>query len=151
MIALLATLLSAAAVEATPPPHPDFSGVWTLDTTRSETLFNSGTIDARTVTIAQEGDTVTITPDPGGGRGAATFTGASPAEDLAVTWRGPAMITLSTLTVNGQVVTVRRSRTLSPDGAEMVVETAVAVHHGYEPGGPLPESSARDVYVRSAR
>ena len=154
MNALVATLLSAAALEASQAGHPDFSGTWTLDTTRSETLLNAGSVDRGPVIIAQEGDRVRITSSAGGGTVTPSRPGspsASPAEDLAVTWLGPTMVTLSSLTVNGQVVTVRRSRSLSADGAEMVVETAVAVHHGYEPGGPLPQSSARDVYVRADR
>lgn len=155
---LLSTLFAAAMAQASPAAHADFSGAWMLDTTRSETFLAGGAVERGPIVIARSGARFTITPV--GDSQPETVTSAvedsapldnSGAPYSSTYWQGRSMITDRYESINGRAVTVRQSRTLERGGSEMVVETTVAIHHGYAEGEPLPQSTARDVYVRAAR
>ena len=63
---------------------------------------------------------------------------------------------LTTLTVSGQAVTTTERLTMSPDSRNLIVETDLMVHHGYEaPGGVANASGSKagstmkDVYTKA--
>jgi hypothetical protein len=152
---LLPILFAAAIVQAAPAARADFSGRWVLDPARSETLQAGGQIE-RSVVVSQNGGSFQITPSAAGqqmvtypivepaARGGASAPGRS------AYWEGPALVTEVQGIVSGKSVIIKQTRTLDPSGSEMLVDTTVAIEHGYAPGEPLPQSSARDVYLRVA-
>ena len=156
MSCLLPLLFAASMAQAQPSPHSDFSGLWMLDVARSETLRANGSIERGPVAITQSGDSFqiswatdtrreTVTSEPQNASAPPEGSGKA----MKAYWAGPAMVTETYATINGRSVTVTRSRTLAPGGAEMVVDTTIAIHHGYAPGEPLPQARARDIYVRA--
>ncbi len=155
MAGLFVSLFAAAAVQAAaaPAPVPDFSGLWTLDPARSDMLRDNRAID-RQIRISQDGANFRVgpAPAPGAVRVSSEVDGPTPRDAAGhrAYWEGPAMVTEQQLEVSGTAVTIRQERTLSAP-AEMLVETQVMFHHGYNPGEPLPSGVARDTYVRSAR
>jgi hypothetical protein len=164
MTPLLIGLLAQAAVQAAPAPgvpvlpapaaKADFSGVWLLDSYRSATLLAGGRIDRGPLVVTNTGETFTVTPATAGQSPVAYAVVTSAAQRQAggaAYWEGPALITEVEGLVNGKSVVVKQSRTLSDDGAEMIVDTILAIQHGYAPGEPLPKSTARDIYVRAQR
>jgi hypothetical protein len=64
-------------------------------------------------------------------------------------WEGDQLVTVTQRTVSGQTVTVKESRTLSPTGADMTVETTVIVQHGYSMPGAKNYGTSRDVFIRA--
>lgn len=148
---LAAAILQAAASQAALGPRADFSGVWTLDPARSETLTAGGQIERRVV-VTHSGASFRVAP-AAAGETVVTFpiveAAARAGSPGAAYWDGPALVTERQGTINGKSVTIKQSRRLTPGGAEMEVDTTVAIQHGYAEGEPLPQSKAHDVYVRA--
>jgi hypothetical protein len=63
-------------------------------------------------------------------------------------WSGAALVTEGTRLIQGQTVASRETRTLSADGAEMIVDVVVIVEHGYQTRGGRNYGMGRDVYTR---
>ena len=155
MTLLFPALLAAALAQAAPAAErpADFSGLWTLDAARSETVRNNRRIDHQ-LSISQDGSNFRVTPvaAPGVETVTAEIEGPTPADAGARRskgyWEGPALVTQQDLQVNGMAVTIKRGHSLTSTG-EMVVETQVMMHHGYKPGEGLPTGVAQDIYVRA--
>lgn len=154
LVSLAALLLWQAA--APPTAHrPTFAGTWQLDASRSESAAD-GDLDPRVVEIAQTDRELTIATSQGTRRSQASyvFTSGPPApygvdgSAGRASWNGLALITEGTRLVQGQTVATRETRTLSADGAEMVVEVVVIVQHGYQIRGGRNYGIGKDVYTR---
>ena len=63
-------------------------------------------------------------------------------------WSGASLVTEGTRLIQGQTVASRETRTLSADGAEMMVDVVVIVEHGYQTRGGRNYGMGRDVYTR---
>jgi hypothetical protein len=59
------------------------------------------------------------------------------------------IVTKTVMAINGKTVTTDESLRLSRNGAELIVERLLQVHHGYDLA--KADAVARDVYVKSSR
>jgi hypothetical protein len=62
-------------------------------------------------------------------------------------WKDGRLMLMTVLTVNGKAVTSTEALTLSADGRELIVETVLQIHHGYETPGA--SGKGKDIYVRA--
>jgi hypothetical protein len=145
---VLALALSQAAPGAA---KPDFSGVWTLDRSRSQspepiTLEIKQTEMEFRIEATRNGvSSVRVYPidlqaKPGG-------RGIDSSRSWAY-WDGMKMVTEGSGNIQGQTVSIRESRSLNGDGTEMTVESLIIVQHGYSFGGTRNYGSAKDVFTR---
>lgn len=67
-------------------------------------------------------------------------------EDARAEWDGSRLIVTTVLTINGMTTKTGESLTLTNGGRELLVDTVLAVQHGYE--GSKADGHGRDVYVR---
>ena len=143
--------------------HPDFSGTWQMDPTRSEAAAQGAPIGPVTVVIHQTPEELRIETTRNGTTQAIRYLPVGMKAvihgELAGTfrWEGPKLHTSAAADINKQAVTFDEIRTLSADGTEMTVEITVVVQHGYQTGGSsvvkspnAPNSSTgRNVFVKS--
>jgi hypothetical protein len=137
--ALAAIVLLSIALLA--QPTPDFSGNWTLDTCAITQSVGQVRIET---TRGNERENVLYALTKSR---ASSNPGASGQSEAY--WDGDQLITVTQRTVSGQTVTVKESRTLSPTGADMTVETTVIVQHGYSMPGAKNYGTSRDVFIRA--
>lgn len=146
------SLLSVAAISA--QSRPDFSGTWRFDPNRSDSATYPELSRPVTLVIAQTASEIRIeTQTP---RGASTDTyrfGAvadvtSPGA-AAARWSGNVMLADAVRDIGGQSVTVHRTFTLSNDGRELTIESAVNVQHGYSMSRGKVYGAGKDVFVRA--
>ena len=149
-----AVALTMTAVDA--QPLPDFSGTWTMDRERSESLHQSQPIEPPTVVITQTERELTIETRRSTSTTKTVYTigprtGAgtpSPAGGSRAYWDGNALVTEGARTVQGQTVSVRETRTLDDSGSEMTVQTLLVVQHGYSFRGAKNYGASKDVFRR---
>ena len=146
--------------------HPNFTGTWVMDVSRSETAGQAPEVVRRapvTLIIAQSPDGLVIETEADGRRESVNYSfirqqdpptpvgtsgpNATTVQQALAEWKGDRLETLAVLTINGKAVTKVVSRTLDPSGAEMTVETRLAVQHGYEANG-ANVGNAKDVFIK---
>ena len=159
----MATLIPAVVVFALlaqdiAMPPPAFSGNWTMDQARSDSVVREpGEFVVITVTPAD--GTLKIDKRHGDQSEVTTYTiEAAPAGPAVIGagarrayWDGKRLVTEGSGNVQGQTVSIREVRTLNASGTEMTVETMVMVQHGYTFRGAQNYAVGKDVYTRSAR
>jgi hypothetical protein len=152
----LASLLVLPAAPLDSQTHPQFSGTWRLDPTRSESAADDDTPGQLTVQITQTDQDVTFVTTKGAqqNRTVHKFV-ATPTAPFAIDgssarayWSGGSLVTEGTRLIQGQTVASRETRSLSPDGSEMIVDVVVIVEHGYQTRGGRNYGMGRDVYTR---
>ena len=145
--ALLAQTMSVAA--------PDFSGVWTMDRTRSEAAAQEQPAGDMVVTISQTAGTLKVDSIRDGKKETVIYPFEGRPSDAAEVsgkrrayWDGPVLIDEGSVDINGQTIAFREGRTPSADGTEMVVETTLKIDHGYELKGAQTIVTGKNVYIR---
>ena len=159
LFALTAWLLSHPLfAQTTPASAPGFSGSWTMDRTRSEAAAQEQPIGDIVVTIVQTAATLKIETISDGKKDVAIYpieAQPSDASDGSGKRRaylsGATLVDEGSVDINGQTIAFREGRTLSADGAEMVVETTLKIEHGYELKGAQTIATGKNVYVRRRR
>lgn len=136
--------------------RPDFSGVWHLDTARSDASAYSESPGPVSVTITQTPNEIQIATTTSRGTTTTTYAFAvsatSPGQGKPVArWQGEALLTEAIREIRGQSVTVQQTRRLTSDSREMIVESIVNVQHGYSALGAKTYGAARDVFVRASQ
>ena len=133
--------------------RPDFSGVWKMDRTRSESAMQEHPIGEVTVVITQTGSTLKIETIRDGTSEIADYPiEARPNTPKEVSgkrrafWDGPALVDEGSVDINGQTIGFREARTRA--GAEMVVQTTLKIEHGYELKGAQTVVTGKNVFVR---
>jgi len=152
---MTAVVLTVATVE--PQTRPDFSGTWTMDRERSESVHQAETFEPPTVVITQSEAEIAIETRRAASTARTTYriaTGERPADGAGTGgarafWDGATLVTEAARTVQGQTVSVRERRTLDAGGAEMTVQTVLVVQHGYSMRGGRNYGAATDVYRRT--
>jgi hypothetical protein len=162
---VLRTLCIAALVQPvlTAQGLPDFSGVWTMDLSRSESAAQGPDIGPVTVAIQQTSAEVRIDTTRNGTTETVRYlpAGMKPvsAEKRVGTfrWEGVTLITNLNTYINNQAVTFQEIRNLNPDRTEMAVEVTLTVQHGYTGGNSSVvqsskssnTSTGKDVFLRA--
>ena len=121
--------------------HPDFSGTWSMDLTRSEAAAQGNPIGPVTVAIRQMPEELRIDTTRNGKTESVRYlpasTKATGGTELlgAFRWDGPKLVTTLVTDINKQAITVQEVRSLDSAGREMSVELTLVVEHGYQSGG----------------
>ena len=153
MSLVLASLtLGLSFWQSTPISRPDFSGSWTLDRSRSDS------IDSVTLDIKQDAAQLSIETRRAGKASTRTYPFEAAPHSSAETvsaghahsyWDGTKLVNETADTISGQTVSYKQTRTMNAAGTEMTVETLTIVQHGYTLKDGKNYSTAKDVYVRS--
>ena len=152
----LASLLFLSPASLGSQTHPQFSGTWRLDPSRSESAADDAQPGQLLVQITQTDQDVTFVTTKGAQQNKTVHRFvAAPTAPFAIDgsaarayWSGAALVTEGTRLIQGQTVASRETRTLSADGAEMIVDVVVIVEHGYQTRGGRNYGMGRDVYMR---
>ena len=157
MTSLLPAVVTAVAITfavVESQQHPDFTGTWTMDRERSESMHQADEFEPPTLVITQSAADLTIETRRRLSTGRTVYTigdagapvGAVPPAGPRAFWDGAALVTEAARTVPGQTVSVRESRTLDATGTEMTVQTLLIVQHGYSFRGARNYGAAKDLY-----
>ena len=144
----------ALVAQAMPAATPDFSGVWTMDKTRSESAAQDQSAGDVVVAITQTGSILKVETIRDGKKELATYPIGTRPSATEVSgarrayWDGPALIDEGSVDIEGRTIEYREARTPAADGAEMVVETTLKIEHGYELKGGQTVVTGKNVYVR---
>ena len=147
-VVVLSVVLSASpAAQA----RPDFSGTWTMDLSRSESAHQGDPIGPVTVVITQSPSELRIETTRQQAKTTAVYQldgSESRFADGTATahWDGPALVIDAVHEVQGAAVTTKETRRLGAGGSEMLVETVVAVQHGYSVATNY--GAGKNVFVR---
>jgi len=154
-LVLTALAVALALSQAAPAPQkPDFSGIWTMDRSRSQSP-EPVTLDIKQTATEFTIDTthgdkssvrtypIDMSPKPGAG-------GIDAGRSRAY-WDGTKLVTEGAGNIQGQTVSIRETRTLNAAGTEMTVESLIIVQHGYSFGGTRNYGTAKDVFTRGKR
>jgi hypothetical protein len=139
--------------------HPDFSGHWILDETRSASAHYPGFVGPIALNIALSDSDLRIEVTRGdktttdvyrvfSSPEAASAAGPPAAPSFRSHWEGPQLVSETVRNVDGSTVRTREVRSLSADGTEMVVDATVIVEHGYTLAGARNYGTGKDVYKR---
>jgi hypothetical protein len=155
IIGIAIAALFASAAGGQPVSRPDFSGIWTMDRTRSESAAQEQPVGAVRLAITQTGTTLAVETIRDGKQELVTYPiGAQPSAPTEVRglrrafWDGAALVNEGSVDIRGQTIAFREVRMPAADGAEMVVETTLKVEHGYELRGAQTIVTGKNVYVR---
>jgi hypothetical protein len=152
-------LLSIAAA-----PPADFSGVWKMDPTRSESAHQDVAVGPVTLLITQSADELTIETKTGerdkaaianetltykldGSESAIEGNGGTPVKSKAH-WDGVKLVTETARNVQNSTVTTRYVFSLAANGTEMTIEKTLTVQHGYQFPGANNTGTGKDVFVK---
>jgi len=137
----IACLVAVGSAGVVGQSHPDFSGTWSMDLTRSEAAAQGTPIGPVTVAIRQMPEEIRIDTTREGRTESVRYLPASmkavaPAGTIgSFRWEGPKLITTLVTDINKQAITVEEARALDAAGKEMTVELSLVVEHGYQSGG----------------
>jgi hypothetical protein len=142
----------AIALAARAQPHPDFSGVWSMDLSRSESAMQSDPIGPTTVAIEQTSAELKMTTTRDGKSTTVVYRldgapGQIPGGTATSHWSGSSLLTEIVRTIQGQTVTVNETRRLNAAGDELLVDSVLVVQHGYTVKGVRNYGAGRDVFT----
>jgi hypothetical protein len=120
---------------------PDFSGTWTLDTTKSDAPMGRGgrggaagpiaiTQDANTLTQKRGEQTLTYKLDGSESSNEVTGRGGTSTVRSKAKFDGAKLVIESTREIQGFSLTTKEERTLSADGKEMTIQTTASTPQG---------------------
>jgi len=149
----VAVVIAITLVPVTAQIHPNFSGTWSMDLTRSDAAVQAEPSGPTTVTIEQSSTELTMTIARDGKSGTIIYRldgapTAVPGGTATSHWDGAGLVTELVRTISGQTVTTQEVRRLSAGGDEMRVDTVLVVQHGYTQKGSQNYGAAKDVYTR---
>ena len=154
-----ALVLFATAVGA--QGHPDFSGTWVMDPSRSDAAQQAVPSGPITVVIRQRAGEIQIDTTQNEITKSVSYlpfeTTVLAADGTTGTfrWDGSNLITDVVMYVSGQAVTLRENRTLDAERKEMTADVSLVVEHGYRGGDyplrsdqrPSNASKGRNVFI----
>ncbi|MGD9905880.1 MAG: hypothetical protein AB7U83_20600 [Vicinamibacterales bacterium] len=150
-----AVALAVSAVE--PQARPDFSGTWTMDRDRSESVHQGVAFEPPTLIVQQSASELVIETRRRQSTSRTTYqlrdtrglADAAAQGGPRAYWDGDVLVTEAARTVQGQTVSIRERRTLDATGTAMTVQTVLVVQHGYSFRGGRNYGAATDVYRRT--
>ena len=136
----IACVVAFGSIGAGGQSHPDFSGTWSMDLTRSEAAAQGTPIGPVTLLIRQTPEELRIDTTRNGRTESVRYLPASAratggGELLgSFRWDGSKLVTTLVTDINKQAITIQEARSLDPAGREMTVELTLVVEHGYQSG-----------------
>ena len=141
----------------------DFSGVWQMDPSRSESAHQAVPIGSVTLIVKQNAAAVTIETQSGQKRKRAiaseTLTFKLDGSESSIVgnsgnqiqtkahWGGTKLITETSRNIQGSTVTTMHVFSLDASGKELTIDKTFTVQHGYE--GANNTGRGKDVFIRS--
>jgi hypothetical protein len=137
--------------------HPNFSGTWALDPSRSALAVQDEPVRSRTLVIKhgasdlaietrREDKNDTVRYQLGGPGALSSSSGRSSLLASVWYWDGRKLVTETVRNVSDATVRTREVHTLDQSGNEMTVETLLVVEHGYTLRGAQNYANGKDVY-----
>jgi hypothetical protein len=138
---------------------PDFTGTWTLDSTRSVSAQSPDNAAAPLTLVIKQTDTEVSIDTRRGDRGETLIynldgsQSKKTAEDNGAfewraRWQGPKLVTEVHRNVNGATVTIEETLSLNATQKELIVDRTLTVQHGYTMRGAKNYSSGQDVFTK---
>jgi ribosomal protein L27 len=157
-------LVAIAMVSFAADPPADFSGVWKMDPSRSESAHQSVAVGPVTLLITQNAAELTIETKTGerdkaaianesltykldGSENSVAGESGVPVKSKAH-WDGAKLVAETTRNVKDSTVTTKYVYSLNPGGAEMAVDKTLTVQHGYQFQGANNIGTGKDVFVK---
>ena len=161
----LSTLALLFSLHASAQETVDFSGVWLMDPSRSESAHQAVPIGPITLVIKQNAAEVSIETRRGQNhkRGISSETltdrldgsesstvGSSGVQIKAKAhWEGTKLITETERNIQGSTVTTVHVFSLDASGKELTVDKTLTVQHGYQSQGARNTGTGKDVFIKS--
>jgi hypothetical protein len=144
---------------------PDFSGVWRMDPSRSESAHQAVPIGPVTLIIKQNADELSIETrrsekhKPAVSSETLTF-GLHGSESSIVGnsgvqikvkahFDGTKLVTETAREIQGSAVTTMQVFSLDPSGKELTVHQTLTIQHGYQFPGAANTGTGKDVFIKS--
>lgn len=157
-------LFAMALVSLAATPSSDFSGVWKMDPTRSESAHQDVPVGPITLVIAQnatelsiqtktdERDKATIANETLLYKLDGSETTVAGEDGVSIKskahWDGAKLVAETARNVKDATVTTRYIFSLDANGTEMKVDKTLEVQHGYQFAGAHPTGTGKDVFVK---
>ena len=163
VIALFAMML-VLRVAATAQNRPDFSGVWKMDPSRSESAHQAEPIGSVTLVIKQTVDELSVETRRGTNNnqptssetliyrldGSESSAGPESASiKVKARWDGVKLITETARSVRGSAVNMVHVFSVDPSGRDLTIDKTLTVQHGYQFQGANNTGTGKDVFVRA--
>ena len=159
----LSTQLVLFCMQAIAQEGINFSGVWQMDDSRSESAHQGTPIGAVTILIKQAANEMSIETHRGekDNRTISSETltfkldgseksveGNHDVRKVKAHWDGTKLITETERNINGATVTTMDVFSLDAAGKEMTIEKTLTVQHGYESRAGNNIGKAKDVFIK---
>jgi hypothetical protein len=161
----LSAILLLLSLRASDADVSDFSGVWQMDPSRSESAHQAVPIGPVTLVIKQKAAEVSIETRRGQNheRGISSETLTYPLDGSESStvgtsgvqikakahWEGAKLITETERNVQGSTVTTVHVFSLDAGGKELKVDKTLTVQHGYQFEGASNTGTGKDVFIKS--
>ena len=162
---VISTIAILFSLEGSAQETTDFSGVWQMDSSRSESAHQAVPIGPVTLIIKQNAAEVSIETrraqkhKPAISSETLTFkldgsensiVGYSGAQIQATAhWEGRKLITETSRNIQGSTVTTMHVFSLDASGKELTIDKTLTVQHGYQFAGANNTGTGKDVFIKS--
>jgi len=161
----LSAMAFVLSLQGSAQDTPDFSGVWHMDPSRSESAHQA--VPIGTVTLILKQNTAELTVEtrstqkgkPATSSETLTFkldgsetsvAGNSGAQiQTKAHWNGAKLITETSRNIQGSTVTTMHVFSLDASGTELTIDKTFTVQHGYQFEGANNTGRGKDVFVKS--
>jgi hypothetical protein len=143
----------------------DFSGVWQMDLSRSESAHQAVPIGPVTLIIKQNATELsietrraqkhkpavsseTLTFKMDGSENSIAGNSGEPIQTKAH-WDGTKLITETSRNINGSTVTTMHVFSVDASGKELTIDKTLTVQHGYQFAGANNTGTGKDVFIKS--
>src|SRR5262245_6427899 len=169
VFAAFAMALSVLFLTVTPAVQgqSDFSGVWQMDQSRSESAHQAVPIGPVTLLIKQSPEEISIETRKGesnhqaastetltykldGSESTLSGTSGGPIK-VKAHWEGSKLVTETSRNVQDSTVTLVYVLSLQEGGREMTIQKTLTVQHGYQFQGAAASGTGKDVFTKVRR
>lgn len=160
----LSAMVFVLSLQASAPEVSDFSGVWQMDPSRSESAHQDVPIGPVTLIIKQSASDVSIETRRGQPHKRAissetlaykldgseiSIAGDAGEVKTKAHWDGTKLVTETERNVHDATVTTMHVFSLDASGKELTIDKTLTVQHGYQFPGAKNTGTGKDVFVKS--
>jgi hypothetical protein len=155
-LAVLIATLVLVVTTAAQSTKPDFSGTWTMDPERSESIINDYEPGPVTLVVRQTPLDLIVETKRADSSETLVFkldgsqTVHSGDVQTTARWEGASLVAKTVRRISGWAVTTEETWLVDTGRQSLTIQRALFVQHGYERGPRDPGyTSAKDVFVRA--